>query len=99
MEEPLQRAHALLHTAALEGLPRILLEGLVMGRRAFAFDVKGVRDVPHAFLAPDEDVAGLARLVVDQNAALTALDPAGLAEFRTSGVAHWLEQHLEEVVG
>lgn len=55
---------ALLHTAEWEGLPRVGLEAAVMGRRTFAFDVKGVRDLPGAYLAREGDidllVAGLA---------------------------------------
>ena len=42
--------HALLHTAQWEGLPRVMLEAHAMGRRSYAYDVKGVRDVPNATL-------------------------------------------------
>lgn len=98
VEEPLRRAHALLHTATWEGLPRILLEGMVMGRRAFAFDVKGVRDVPHALLAPDHDVDALAALV-RAHLEVSDIDPSGLEAFRTPAVSRWLLEHLETVVG
>jgi|GEM_PF-6257580 len=56
-------AHALLHTATWEGLPRVMLEAVAVGRRTYAFDVKGVRDVPYAQLVADEDVPGLAALI------------------------------------
>lgn len=98
VEPAMREAHALLHTAEWEGLPRILLEGLVMGRRAFAFDVKGVRDVPEAVLAPDGDVAALADLVLSHRP-VTAVDPGSASGFRTSGVSRELEEHLREVVG
>ena len=98
VEEHVRSAHALLHTAAWEGLPRILLEGLVMGRRAYAFDVKGVRDVPYAVLAPDADVAALAGLIADDPRP-EAIDPAAVAGFRTSRVSRWLEAELLDVVG
>jgi glycosyltransferase involved in cell wall biosynthesis len=97
VEEPLRAAHALLHTATWEGLPRILLEGMVMGRRAYAFDVKGVRDVPHAVLAPDGDVGALAALL-GRHRAVPPIEPAGLEQFRTPAVAARLLAHLESVV-
>ena len=55
----LSRSHGLIHTASWEGLPRVMLEGLAVGRRTYAFDVKGVRDVPEAVLVPDGDVDAL----------------------------------------
>ncbi|SMY11384.1 glycosyltransferase [Brevibacterium jeotgali] len=61
--QTLAGAHALIHTAAWEGLPRVMLEAFAMGRRTYAFDVKGVRDSPDAILLEDEDVAGMADAV------------------------------------
>ncbi len=61
--QALAGAHALIHTATWEGLPRVMLEAFAMGRRAYAFDVKGVRDAPGATLVEDEDVAGMAEAV------------------------------------
>lgn len=62
----LSRSHALLHTAQWEGLPRVMLESLAIGRRSYAFDVKGVRDIPLAQLTADGDSPGLAaRIVAD----------------------------------
>ncbi|MCL2482044.1 MAG: glycosyltransferase [Propionibacteriaceae bacterium] len=61
----LARSHALLHTAQWEGLPRVCLEALAVGRRTFAFDTKGVRDVPQAVLAPDGDVVSLSDHLMD----------------------------------
>jgi glycosyltransferase involved in cell wall biosynthesis len=59
-------SHAVLHTAAWEGLPRVLLEAAAVGRNSYAFDVKGVRDAPAVALAPDGDVAALAALIQTQ---------------------------------
>lgn len=56
-------SHGLLHTAQWEGLPRVMLEAVAAGRRTYAFDVKGVRDIPGAQLAPDRNVAALAHLI------------------------------------
>lgn len=61
--EVLPTMHAVLHTAAWEGLPRALLEAAAMGRHVVAYDVKGVRDIPGARLAPDLDAERLADLV------------------------------------
>lgn len=61
--DALTRSHGLLHTSAWEGLPRVMLEAVAVGRRPYAFDVKGVRDVPEAVLATDGDVAGLAAAI------------------------------------
>ena len=91
-------SHALLHTATWEGLPRILLEGAAMGRQAFAFDVKGVRDVPHVQLSRDGDVDALARLIAD-NMPQHALDPAVGAAMRSDTVARRLLDHVEVLAG
>lgn len=56
-------AHALIHTATWEGLPRVMLEAVAVGRRTYAFDVKGVRDVPYARLLDDGDTAGMAAAI------------------------------------
>ena len=93
-----QRAHALLHSATWEGLPRILLEGVVMGRQAFAFDVKGVRDVPGAVLAPDGDVHRLAQLIASHRPR-GPMDPAVAEEFGSRAVAEKVLAHLRDVVG
>lgn len=61
--EALTASHALVHTATWEGLPRVMLEAYAMGRRTYAFDVKGVRDSPEAVLVRDGDVRGLAASV------------------------------------
>src|SRR5699024_4391684 len=51
------------HTATWEGLPRVMLEAVAVGRRTYAFDVKGVRDVPYARLLDDGDTAGMAAAI------------------------------------
>ncbi|WP_350269814.1 glycosyltransferase [Brevibacterium sp. CBA3109] len=62
----LARSHALVHTAQWEGLPRVMLESLAIGRGSYAFDVKGVRDVPLAQLSADGEAAELAaRIAAD----------------------------------
>lgn len=62
----LARTHSLIHTSTWEGLPRVMLESLAVGRRAYAFDVKGVRDIPGVILSTDGDCAGLAdRIAAD----------------------------------
>lgn len=66
--QPLQHwlinSHMMVHTAEWEGLPRVLLEGYAMGRRALAFDVKGVRDVPQVTLVSNGDTRAFAEAVV-----------------------------------
>lgn len=64
----LASATALLHTAEWEGLPRVALEAAAVGRWAYGFDVKGLRDAPLVRLAPDRDVEALARLIRDDAA-------------------------------
>lgn len=54
------RAHALVHTATWEGLPRTILEASALGRPTFGFDVKGVRGAPAATIVPDGDHAAMA---------------------------------------
>jgi glycosyltransferase involved in cell wall biosynthesis len=61
--QAIAHAHALVHTATWEGLPRVMLEAVAVGRRTYAFDVKGVRDVPYARLIADGDVGALAAAI------------------------------------
>lgn len=51
---------ALIHTAKWEGLPRVFLESLAIGRQIFSYDIKGARDIPCATLTPYADTAGMA---------------------------------------
>jgi len=61
----LQRAHALLHTAEWEGLPRVLLEAAAVGRPSFGYNVKGVRDAPGVLVGDSAGTpAKLADLVI-----------------------------------
>lgn len=53
-------AHALVQTSRWEGLPRVALEAVAMGRPTVGFDVKGVQDIPGAYLAPEDDIGLLA---------------------------------------
>jgi hypothetical protein len=69
-----------------------------MGRQSFAFDVKGVRDVPHVRLSRDGDVGGLAALITD-NVPQHALDPEVGDAMRSDTVARRLLDHVEALVG
>src|SRR5690606_15419910 len=59
------RADALVQTARWEGLPRVALEAIAMGRPTVGYDVKGVQDIPGAYLAPPGNVEALADATVD----------------------------------
>ncbi|WP_029089324.1 glycosyltransferase [Brevibacterium album] len=61
--QALAGAHALVHTARWEGLPRVVLEAFAVGRPTYAFDVKGVRDAPGTVLVPDADAGALASAI------------------------------------
>ncbi|XVX20480.1 glycosyltransferase [Actinomycetota bacterium] len=65
LDERLTASHALLMTSSWEGLPRIGLEAIAVGRPVFAFDVKGVRSLPDVLLAHDSEPDQLARLIAD----------------------------------
>lgn len=53
-------ANAVVHTSRWEGLPRVLLEAAARDRRAVAYDVKGVRDIPDVLLTPKQEPRMLA---------------------------------------
>lgn len=92
---------ALLHTAAWEGLPRVCLEAAVMGRRTFAFDVKGVRDVPHAYLAPDGDLENLVEALemsLNPSRAGCQIDEVHRADLDVLNVATRLEKFLYDLI-
>lgn len=59
----LERSHGMLLTSTWEGLPRIGLESMAVGRPVFAFDVKGTRSLPGVLTVPEGDVGALARLI------------------------------------
>lgn len=59
----LERCTVLLHTSTWEGLPRVMLEAMSVGRPTAAFDVKGVRRLPAVHLAPDADVVALTQVL------------------------------------
>lgn len=61
--EFLTESHGLLMTSAWEGLPRIGLESIAVGRPVFAFDVKGTRSLPGVISAPEENTDELAKLI------------------------------------
>lgn len=59
----LDSSHGLLMTSAWEGLPRIGLEAIAIGRPVYAFDVKGTRSLPGVFLAAEKDSDQLAQII------------------------------------
>lgn len=56
----LNKSQALIHTAEWEGLPRVMLEALAVGRRIFSYDIKGARDLPNCTLLPRHDTEAYA---------------------------------------
>lgn len=62
-DEYVARSHALLMTSTWEGLPRVGLEALAIGRPVFAFDVKGTRSLPVVHLAEGDSPAALAEVI------------------------------------
>jgi glycosyltransferase involved in cell wall biosynthesis len=98
VEPLLRRAAGILHTARWEGLPRVLLEAIAVGRPVFAYDVKGVRDVPGAFLTSDADPIALATLIGKflrgEGGAFEPMDPAWLSY---NSVAQQLERFMYSV--
>lgn len=57
-------SHAVVHTSKWEGLARVLLEAAAIGRNAYGFDVKGVRDAPSIKVVASGDAVALARAIV-----------------------------------
>lgn len=93
-------SHALIHTSAWEGLPRVMMEALAVGRPTYAFDVKGVRDIPQVALFPESEPSLLARqLAKDWNAGSlleTVSFDSDVLDFSRSAEA--LEAFLQEIV-
>lgn len=56
-------SHLLLHTSKWEGLARVLLEAVAIGRNTFGFDVKGVRDAPGISVVESGQAEALATAV------------------------------------
>ncbi|MBB1023683.1 MULTISPECIES: glycosyltransferase [unclassified Dietzia] len=62
------RSRALLHTATWEGLPRVALEALAVGRPVIGYSIKGLNGLPGTALAGDGEIAeltGIASSVLD----------------------------------
>lgn len=93
-------SHALIHTSAWEGLPRVMMEALAVGRPTYAFDVKGVRDIPQVALFPEGEPRLLARQLVEDWKAGTLLETVsfdpGTLDFSRSAEA--LELFLQQIV-
>jgi len=62
--ELISNSHALLHTSKWEGLARVLLEAAAIGRNAYGFDVKGVRDAPSINVVEPGDTRALASAIL-----------------------------------
>lgn len=95
--EFLTNSHGMLLTSTWEGLPRIGLEAIAIGRPVFAFDVKGTRSLPVVYSVPEGDAAGLAtlikRTVEDGFSGVDAVDPAELhSDLAAEGIAGFAEQ-------
>jgi glycosyltransferase involved in cell wall biosynthesis len=95
----LRESTAVIHTASWEGLPRVLLESLAVGRPVFAYDVKGVRDVPTAFLAQDAVPAALAALIGEFVSGENTWAPPDPRPLSNAAVAGQLETFMQEVAG
>lgn len=67
----LQEAAVLVHTASWEGLPRVVLEAMAVGRPVIAMNAKGVRELEGVRLVAGEDPGALAATIYchfkDQN--------------------------------
>ncbi|MGI8678602.1 MAG: glycosyltransferase [Jatrophihabitans sp.] len=61
----LTRSHALVHTARWEGLPRVFLEALAVGRPIFSYDIKGARDLPNVTLSAPGSPALMADKIIN----------------------------------
>lgn len=59
----IRKSNALLLTSRWEGLPRIGLEAIAVGRPVLAFDVKGTRSLDGVVLAPNADPDSLAGMI------------------------------------
>lgn len=94
-------SHLLLHTSKWEGLARVLLESAAIGRNAYGFDVKGVRDVPSVQVVPSGDVASLThRMIDDIRAGLPAQiypDPSQMSPERHSDLVLRFIRHQLDI--
>lgn len=96
----LVRTHSLIHTSTWEGLPRVMLESVAVGRRAYAFDVKGVRDIPGAILSTDGDSTGMADRIAADWASGELLEPVRFdrEKLNSSHSADRIRLFLEETI-
>jgi glycosyltransferase involved in cell wall biosynthesis len=56
----LMNSDALVHTARWEGLPRVILESLAVGRPIFSYDIKGTRCIPCVYRTPYGNIEAMA---------------------------------------
>ena len=87
-DDYIARSHALLLTSTWEGLPRVGLESLAIGRPVFAFDVKGTRSLPAVTLAPGDSPRALAELIArhpfEDPEAVALIEPAELSPIHSA---------------
>ena len=96
----LAASHALIHTSSWEGLPRVMLEALAVGRRTYAFDVKGVRDIQQSVLVPDGETSSLVSRIARDWESCRLLDSLMVdsAELDSSHSAESIRTFLEETI-
>jgi len=76
------KSNVLIHTASWEGLPRVFLEAMCIGRPIFSYDVKGARDLPYVTRTPYREPSTMAdALMADHRSMLDtpAISPADLS--------------------
>lgn len=94
----LSSAHALLHTATWEGLPRVGLEAAAIGRAVIAYDTKGTRDLPGVVLAERQDPVFLAQTVESWVAAGQVVNTVQVSVLKSETAAHRIRLFAAAVV-
>jgi glycosyltransferase involved in cell wall biosynthesis len=87
----LRTSNVLLHTAAWEGLPRIMLETLSVGRPIVSYDIKGARDLPGVQLAPFGDIERLSQLLVRAETSTTEFPDQDAYQRAAEGIKDVME--------
>ena len=93
----LTRSNALIHTASWEGLPRVFLEAMSVGRPIFSYDVKGARDLPFVKRTPFRDPSSMADALIAEYRSGFDVPPISPADLSYTNAADTLEQFLLEL--